>query len=114
MRSRPLHVGHSVSASSVNFCTTSSWASHSVHAYWYVGTFFLAHRDNRKGGAWDRWSHALARELLALQVSEDTCALGSLPPVDRWSAHGGKAYAAAVAALSLEISAGVRAPWFKK
>jgi len=34
LRSRPWHFGHSVSASSVNFCTTSSCSPHDVQAYW--------------------------------------------------------------------------------
>ncbi len=38
---RPSHPGHSVSESSVNFCTTSMPSPQSVHWYWYVGTFFL-------------------------------------------------------------------------
>lgn len=78
------------------------------YAYWYVGTFFMAHRDQRKGAAWDRWTQALLRETLLLQESADTCALGSLPPTDRWSAHGGKAYAAAITALALEYAGGIR------
>ncbi len=31
---RPWHWGHSVSASSVNFCTASRPSPHSVHWYW--------------------------------------------------------------------------------
>ena len=80
------------------------------YAYWYFGTLFLAHRDQRKGTAWERWSNALSRELLALQETNDTCALGSVPAVDRWSAHGGKVYAAAAAALALDVVAGIRPP----
>ena len=38
---RPWQSGHSVSESSVNFCTTSRPSPQSVHWYWYVGTFFL-------------------------------------------------------------------------
>jgi hypothetical protein len=32
--SRPLQLGHSVRASSVNFCTASWPSPHSVHWYW--------------------------------------------------------------------------------
>jgi hypothetical protein len=32
-RSRPLQAGHTVSGSSLNFCTISSRSPHSVHAY---------------------------------------------------------------------------------
>jgi len=38
---RPWQFGHSVRASSVNFCTASRPSPHSVHWYWYVGTVFL-------------------------------------------------------------------------
>jgi hypothetical protein len=38
LRSLPPHVAHVVSASSVNFWTTSVRSPHSVQAYWYVGT----------------------------------------------------------------------------
>jgi hypothetical protein len=33
LRSRPVHAGHSVSASSLNFCTTSRGWPHSVQTY---------------------------------------------------------------------------------
>lgn len=35
---RPSQFGHTVRASSVNFCTASRPSPHSVHWYWYVGT----------------------------------------------------------------------------
>ncbi len=78
------------------------------YAYWWVGTTFLAHRDQRKGAPWERWCQALLRETLALQEAVDSCALGSLPPTDRWSVHGGKVYAAAITALSLEYAGNIR------
>jgi hypothetical protein len=78
------------------------------YAYWWIGTSFLATRDQRKGASWERWSQALAREILALQETLDGCALGSLPATDRWSLHGGKVYAAAVAAMALEFSGNIR------
>jgi hypothetical protein len=38
LRSLPQQAGHTVSDSSLNFCTTSSRSPQSVQAYWYVGT----------------------------------------------------------------------------
>jgi hypothetical protein len=38
LRSSPWQFGQMVSASSVNFCTTSSASPQSLHWYWYVGT----------------------------------------------------------------------------
>jgi hypothetical protein len=37
LRSRPPHVSHTVSASSVKDWTASKALPHSVQAYWYVG-----------------------------------------------------------------------------
>jgi len=34
LRSLPPHAGHTVSASSVNFCTTSTCSPQSVQVYW--------------------------------------------------------------------------------
>jgi hypothetical protein len=41
LRSRPVHCGHSVRASSLKDCTVSNPWPHSVQAYWYVGTDVL-------------------------------------------------------------------------
>jgi hypothetical protein len=38
LRSLPPHTAHTVSGSSLNFCTASVRSPQSVHAYWYVGT----------------------------------------------------------------------------
>ncbi|HYE98212.1 MAG TPA: protein kinase, partial [Planctomycetota bacterium] len=78
------------------------------YAYWSLGTMFLAVRDQRKGAAWTAWSQALHREVLSVQETADTCALGSIPPTDRWSAGGGRVYATAMIAFGLEYAAGVR------
>jgi hypothetical protein len=70
--------------------------------YWYLGTVFQVQREQRKGTGWSQWSQAAAREELTLQQSVDTCALGSWVPDDRWGSAGGKVYATAVNALTLE------------
>jgi serine/threonine-protein kinase len=76
------------------------------YAFW--GTMFLAQRHQRKGADWSFWVMATEREILPLQESADTCALGSWAPADRWGMFAGKSYAAALNALTLEVAAGAR------
>ncbi len=76
------------------------------YAFW--GTQFLAHRQQRRGNDWSYWVLALERELLKIQDTSDTCALGSWPSNDRWGPFGGTIYATALNALTLETVVGVR------
>jgi serine/threonine-protein kinase len=78
------------------------------YCYWHWGTMFLAQRELRKGTVWGQWTAALLRESLAIQDTNDTCVLGSWPTTDRWSAAGGRVYATAINALTLESEAGTR------
>jgi serine/threonine-protein kinase len=77
--------------------------------YWHWGTLFMAQREVRRGALWSRWSSGVSRELLPLQETGDTCALGSWLPRDRWGAYGGTVYSTALAALTLEIQSGIKA-----
>jgi hypothetical protein len=47
LRSRPVHSGHVVSASSLKDWTCSKAWPHSVQAYWYVGTALLGDETDR-------------------------------------------------------------------
>lgn len=68
---------------------------------WFSGTRALAIAGNRE--LWDAWSAAARRTLVAHQRKyADGCACGSWDPVDRWSAEGGRVYATAINALTLE------------
>jgi hypothetical protein len=78
------------------------------YVYWYAGTLFCAHREQRKGADWAAWTGALFREVQQAQELHDGCSLGSMQPNDRWGAAGGRVYATAITALSLGIGAGVR------
>lgn len=78
------------------------------YAYWYFGTLFTAHREQRKGAGWTTWTQSLGRELLTLQDVADNCSLGSFPVQERWAAMGGKAYGAVMNALSLTQMLGTR------
>ena len=84
------------------------------YSYWGLGTMFLLQREQRKGTAWTQWTNATVRELLSLQQSADTCALGSWPADDRWSPLGGATYAVSMNALTLAHIAGTRPPPPKK
>ncbi|HLY74667.1 MAG TPA: prenyltransferase/squalene oxidase repeat-containing protein, partial [Planctomycetota bacterium] len=74
------------------------------YSYWTWGTLFMAQRTQRRGALWTVWSGALFRELLPLQESRGTCALGAFPPSDRWGTIGGTVYATAMNAITLDIA----------
>jgi hypothetical protein len=44
--SRPPQAAHTLSGSSVNFCTTSIGSPQSVQVYWYVGTGPSGHNSS--------------------------------------------------------------------
>jgi hypothetical protein len=70
-------------------------------AAWHSGTRALAIAGDRE--LWDAWSSAARRALVSHQRKyADGCACGSWDPVDRWSAEGGRVYATAMNALTLE------------
>jgi len=71
------------------------------YCYWYFGTVFMSYHEQRRGSLWTLWTQSLLREILSLQESADSCALGSLPVTERWSVMGGKVYASAMNALTL-------------
>jgi hypothetical protein len=67
--------------------------------YWYYATLALS---QTQGDAWQRWNAALQRELLARQRSSGKLG-GSWDPNTVWGGYGGRVYATALAALSLEV-----------
>ncbi|MGE0710260.1 MAG: hypothetical protein AB7T09_19945 [Planctomycetota bacterium] len=67
--------------------------------YWYQGTLALRQVG---GEAWDAWSEALERALIAHQEGKGTLA-GSWPPDGEWCLAGGRVYATAINALSLSV-----------
>ncbi|HLY08731.1 MAG TPA: protein kinase [Planctomycetota bacterium] len=85
------------------------------YCYWYFATVYTAFHEQRRGTLWNQWSQALLREELSLEESVDTCAMGSFPNAERWSASGGRVYGAAINALTLAQVIGTRpAPPTKK
>jgi hypothetical protein len=74
--------------------------------YWYRASYALLLLGSSEDERWKRWSEALRPALVEtqnLQGFEDRCAEGSWEPVDRWSCEGGRVYATAVGALTLQV-----------
>lgn len=72
--------------------------------YWYVGTMALYQCDGPDGAKWREWNKAMVDALVENQnaaAAEDK--IGSWEPVDRWSCGGGRVYATAINALTLEV-----------
>lgn len=75
--------------------------------YWYCGTLALFQVAGPGSGgeakSWEVWNHALQRALLGHQREHaDGCAQGSWDADDRWGFEGGRVYATALNALTLE------------
>ncbi|HLY10210.1 MAG TPA: hypothetical protein VKW04_12960 [Planctomycetota bacterium] len=79
------------------------------YAAWFSGTRALrAYGDPE---LWQAWSSAARRVLISHQRKyADGCGCGSWDPVDRWSPEGGRVYATAMNALTLELIRPARAP----
>ena len=72
--------------------------------YWHFATQALFHFDGPAGCRWKEWDKALRGTLLKNQNPAGSgCRAGSWEPVDRWSAEGGRVYATAINALTLEV-----------
>ena len=78
------------------------------YCYWYFATVYTAFHEQKRGTLWTQWTQALLREELSLQETADTCAMGSFPNAERWSASGGRIYGAAMNALTLAQVMGTR------
>jgi hypothetical protein len=67
---------------------------------WYYATLASFHCG---GPQWDRWNHALQTALLPTQHRERGPYEGSWDPDPVWGGHGGRVYATALSALTLEV-----------
>ena len=73
----------------------------SYNAYtWYYATLASFHAG---GPQWERWNDALQAALLPLQRRDGGPLDGSWDPDPVWGAHGGRVYATALGALTLEV-----------
>jgi hypothetical protein len=72
--------------------------------YWYYGSLALFQYDGPKGPMWCAWNQRMKEALVPHQrPAKDGCARGSWDPVDRWGFEGGRVYATALNALTLEV-----------
>ncbi len=75
--------------------------------YWYQGTLALFLWDGPDSGRdqkyWKSWNQAVANALMKNQLTKNRgCARGSWDANDRWGFSGGRIYATAINALTLE------------
>ncbi len=74
--------------------------------YWYYGTFAMFQFGGRY---WHRWNEAMQESLLKSQRKKGdapgggSCEHGSWDPIGEWGAVGGRVYATAMGALTLEV-----------
>jgi len=67
---------------------------------WYYSTLASFHVG---GPQWEGWNHRLQAALLPLQRRESSGLDGSWDPDPVWGGHGGRVYATALAAMTLEV-----------
>jgi hypothetical protein len=74
--------------------------------FWLAGTLALREHDGPGGPKWRTWEAAVRPAILGIQKGKfEGCSRGSWDPVDRWSMYGGRVYATAVNALTLQACA---------
>jgi hypothetical protein len=73
--------------------------------YWHYGSVTTFQVDGPEGPMWTKWQGPLTDALLPHQKTKnDGCANGSWDPEeDRWGSPGGRVYAVAINALTLEV-----------
>ena len=73
--------------------------------YWYYASLALYQLDGPDGPKWGKWNEAMKNALVPHQkTSKDGCANGSWTSEDdRWGFEGGRVYATAINALTLEV-----------
>ena len=73
--------------------------------YWHFGSVATFQLDGPDGPMWTRWKDPLIDALVPHQgTTKDGCANGSWDPQeDRWGSAGGRVYAVALNALTLEV-----------
>ncbi len=67
--------------------------------YWYYGTYAMFQIGGRD---WKTWNEAMLGALVPNARTGDTCERGSWDPVGEWCRAGGRVYATAINALTLE------------
>jgi ElaB/YqjD/DUF883 family membrane-anchored ribosome-binding protein len=72
--------------------------------YWYYASLALFQYDGPWGPKWRSWNDEMKNALVNNQVRGDAkCKDGCWEPVGRWCCEGGRVYATAINALTLEV-----------
>jgi hypothetical protein len=82
-----------------------SWKTADFY-YWYHASYALFQVTSVDDPRWKSWNAAIKTALVDTQNVkgfEGSCKEGSWEPIDRWSCEGGRVYATALAALTLEV-----------
>jgi hypothetical protein len=92
---------HPCVAEAVELLARSRPETRSPNAYaWYYATLASFHAG---GPQWEAWNKQLQAALLPLQRRESSGLDGSWDPDPVWGGHGGRVYATAMAAMTLEV-----------
>jgi hypothetical protein len=82
------------------------WKQYKVDFYyWYYASLALFQYDGPDGPMWSKWNEPMKNAIVPHQKGKaDGCRNGSWDPQeDRWGFEGGRVYAAAINALTLEV-----------
>ncbi len=81
-----------------------SWGRNSTDFYyWHLGTMAMFQHDGPEGRRWKAWNEDVKKALIENQrLAGAGCETGSWAPVGRWCGEGGRVYATAINALTLE------------
>ena len=72
--------------------------------YWYFGSLALFQYDGPEGPMWKKWNEPMKNALVPNQkTANDGCPNGSWEPASRWGNEGGRVWATAINALTLEV-----------
>jgi Ca-activated chloride channel family protein len=72
--------------------------------YWYFGTLALFQYDGPEGPLWKKWNEPMKNALVPHQkTGNDGCQNGSWDPASAWAGEGGRVWATAINALTLEV-----------
>ena len=92
---------HPCVGEAVDLLARSPPETRSPNAYaWYYATLASFHAG---GPQWEAWNRQLQAALLPLQRRESSGLDGSWDPDPVWGGHGGRVYATAMAAMTLEV-----------
>jgi hypothetical protein len=81
------------------------WDGNAIdYYYWYYASLALFQFDGPSGPKWKAWNEDMKNSLVKNQNTSSTgCKSGSWETIDRWSGEGGRVYATAINALTLEV-----------